>query len=133
MDFIFRITAFLIIASIFGFEFSHIDAHAHELDHKSSTLKIEVQDNQSVSAMDSEEHKHANHDHLILLSRIEKTNYDLEVFPSNSNLSGHLYLESKIDLIMTSRRILYQSMKFAMNHAFLYKNPFQFRNRPLLV
>lgn len=127
-----KIAAFFLIATILGFEVSHVAAHIHEGEHSKGSIVIELDDSDLEIYTHRDDHEHAPHNHLNLITKNERNNFHNIKAPEFDN--GNVdFLLSKKELILSVRRTFYQIKSYEREHSYLYKDPFQFRNRFLLI
>jgi len=127
-----KITAFFLIATILGFEASHVEAHIHEGEHSRNSMVLELDDNGLEVYTHRDDHEHAPHKHLNLITKNERDN-SLNISASEFKNKNTDVLSSKKELILSVRRTFYQIKSYEREHSYLYKDPFQFRNRFLLI
>lgn len=132
MNFLSKIAALFVITSILGFEVSHLVAHAHELEHSQGEIVIELDNDNVATVSHDDDHQHSPHEHLDFISKNERFNTLNLKAPEFEKENVH-FLSLKKELILSVRRTFYQIKSYEREHSFLYKNPFQFRNRFLLI
>lgn len=127
-----KIVAFIIIVTILGFEASHVAAHIHEGEHSKDSIVLELGDNDLEIYTHRDDHEHAPHKHLNLITKNERYSFLNISAPEFENKNIDV-LSSKKELILSVRRAFYQIKSYEREHSYLYKYPFQFRNRFLLI
>lgn len=125
---VFKMTAFLLIATILSFELFHLDIHTHQ------TVEIDQSINIHFSELENIGQAHDGHDsehgHLVLF-RISDQGYKAKI-SEIFNLFGLDKVVTNVFPQKNLRSLIYEK-SFIENHRFIYKNPFQFRNKTLII
>ena len=132
---IYKLLILSTVFSIFSFEVSHLHAHEHECEHIKIVNENSSQDlavSQYNTYFENHDSHHDSHEHLLLLSRIERQN-NLILFSDYLNLN---ILTSKLRIkhqVTLSHFRLKSIRPYDDEHSYIYKNPLHFRSRLLVI